>query len=82
MALIRGTEEIGKGNLDFKINSRVYSELKELTYRFNLMSEELHSAQAMIIEKKFNERQMTIAGLIQECLIPHKPLSFDNIDIT
>lgn len=53
--LLKGTHEIAKGNLDFKIETGARDEIGELSIRFNKMTEELKEAKAML-ERKVQAR--------------------------
>ena len=53
--LLKGTHEIAKGNLDFKIDVGEKDEIGELSVRFNKMTEQLKEAKAML-ERKVQAR--------------------------
>ena len=50
-ALVRGTEEIGRGNLSYRVAQRGRDELALLADRFNGMAQTLAGAQAKLIER-------------------------------
>ena len=68
--LVKGTERAGTGDLDFKIRVKSKDELGILAAAFNKMTDDLRSAQDILINKKTMEKELDIAKDIQLSIIP------------
>ncbi len=68
--LTRGTEEIGRGNLDYRIDVKSRTEVGRLAHTFNEMTGRLKEAQKAMIEKERLNRDLEIAHEIEEKLLP------------
>ncbi len=69
-ALARGTEIIGTGNLDYRIEIDSRDELGQLAREFNQMTAQIKEAKNKEIESRIMEEQMEMAKEIQEGLNP------------
>lgn len=69
-ALARGTEIIGTGNLDYRIEINSMDELGQLAREFNQMTAQIKEAKDKEIESRIMEEQIEMAKEIQEGLNP------------
>ncbi|MCK5598055.1 SpoIIE family protein phosphatase [bacterium] len=81
-SLMEGIVELGKGNLDFKINLSTKDEFGRLAGAFNRMSENLQFAQKQIIVKELMERDFKMAQEIQNALFIKEVPASEILDIT
>ena len=69
-ALTKGAEEIGQGNLAYRIEAKSRTELGRLAETFNNMTARLEAAQREMVEKERIRRELEIAHEIEEKLLP------------
>ncbi|MFH1680025.1 MAG: SpoIIE family protein phosphatase, partial [Candidatus Eisenbacteria bacterium] len=79
--LTRGTEEIGRGNLDYRIDVKSRTEVGRLASTFNEMTTRLKEAQKVLIERERLNRDLEIAHEIEEKLLPRPNLQVPGYDI-
>ncbi|MBN1825264.1 MAG: SpoIIE family protein phosphatase [Candidatus Eisenbacteria bacterium] len=79
--LTRGTEEIGRGNLDYKIVVKSRNEVGVLARTFNEMTGRLREAQRDLVEKERLGRELEIAHEIEEKLLPRPNLGIPGYDV-
>ena len=80
--LTRGTEEIGRGNLDYKIHVKSRNEIGILARTFNEMTSRLGEAQKQLVEKERLNRELEIAHEIEEKLLPRPNLQLPGYDVS
>ncbi len=68
--LTRGAEEIGRGNLAHRIQSKSRTEIGKLADTFNQMTARLEIAQREMVEKERIGRELEIARELEEKLLP------------
>lgn len=69
-ALTKGAEEIGQGNLAYRIATKSRTELGRLAETFNHMTARLETAQREMVEKERIRRELEIAHELEEKLLP------------
>lgn len=79
--LTKGTEEIGRGNLDTRIDVKSVTEVGRLADRFNEMAGRLQEAQRELVEKERLGRELEIAREIEEKLLPRPNLELPGYDV-
>jgi len=79
--LTKGTEEIGKGNLDYKIHVKSRTEVGRLAGTFNEMTTRLRNAQKELVEKERLNREIEIAHEIEEKLLPRPNLELPGYEV-
>ncbi|MBM3320651.1 MAG: SpoIIE family protein phosphatase [Candidatus Eisenbacteria bacterium] len=79
--LTRGTEEIGRGNLDYRIEVKSRTEVGRLARTFNEMTARLKEAQKAMIERERLNRDLEIAHEIEEKLLPRPNLEVPGYDV-
>jgi serine phosphatase RsbU (regulator of sigma subunit) len=79
--LTRGTEEIGRGNLDYRIDVKSRTEVGRLANTFNEMTARLKEAQKVLIERERLNRDLEIAHEIEEKLLPRPNLELPGYDV-
>jgi serine phosphatase RsbU (regulator of sigma subunit) len=79
--LTRGTEEIGRGNLDYRIDVRSRTEVGRLAHTFNDMTGKLKEAQKALIERERLNRDLELAHEIEERLLPRPNLEVPGYDV-
>lgn len=79
--LTKGTEEIGRGNLDYKIDVKSVTEVGRLADTFNEMTGRLKEAQRELVEKERLGRELEIAHEIEEKLLPRPNLVLPGYDV-
>jgi len=82
MSIAKGAEEIGKGNLEYKIAVHTKDELEFLSNQFNIMTGKLAQAQAAMLERERLKYELDIATSVQESLIPKKIPRIKNLNIS
>lgn len=82
MKIAKGAEEIGNGNLEYKISVNTRDELEFLARQFNIMTERLAEAQKIMLEQERLKYELDIATSIQNSLIPQKIPSIKGISIS
>jgi serine phosphatase RsbU (regulator of sigma subunit) len=84
-ALAKGSEIIGKGNLDYKVEIHTGDELEGLANSFNKMSSELKNFTAELrrttAEKERVEKELEIARGIQQSFLPETAPVIAGIDL-
>jgi serine phosphatase RsbU (regulator of sigma subunit) len=79
--LAKGTEEIGRGNLDYRIDVKSRTEVGRLAETFNEMTGRLKEAQKAMIERERLNRDLEIAHEIETKLLPRPNLEIPGYDI-
>ncbi len=69
-ALTKGAEEIGQGNLAYRITTKSRTELGRLAETFNNMTARLEVAQKEMVGKERIRRELEIAHELEEKLLP------------
>lgn len=77
-----GSEEIARGNLDYKIRVTGRTEVGRLAWQFNEMTSRLKEAQEDLVEQERLGKEIEIARQIEERLLPRKNLSLPGYDVT
>jgi sigma-B regulation protein RsbU (phosphoserine phosphatase) len=84
-ALSKGSETIGKGNLDYRVEIHTGDELEGLANSFNRMSLDLKRYTAELrrttAEKERVEKELEIARGIQQSFLPEAPPVVEGIDL-
>ena len=84
-ALATGSETIGRGNLDYRIEIRTGDELEGLANSFNKMSSDLKRYTAELrrttAEKERAEKELEIARGIQQSFLPEAPPLIEGADL-
>ncbi|MBN1191786.1 MAG: SpoIIE family protein phosphatase [Dehalococcoidales bacterium] len=84
-ALVKGSEAIGQGNLEYKVNINSGDELEELANSFNRMSTDLQKYTTELrrttAEKERVEKELEIARGIQQSFLPESPPEVDGVDM-
>lgn len=78
--LATGALEIGKGNLDKKIDIPGSDELGRLADIFNVMTSNLKNAQESMLEKQRMQEELKTAQYIQQTLLPEEYPDLPNIE--
>ncbi len=68
--LAEGVRIAGKGDLNHKINIKSRNELGLLANAFNIMTDDLKKAQMVELKKTAMEKELEIAGKLQDSLLP------------
>ncbi len=82
MQIARGAEEIGGGNLEYKIIVKTRDELEILANQFNIMTGKLEEAQNIMLEQERMKYELDIATSIQTSLIPKKIPELPGVSIS
>ncbi len=77
-----GSEEIARGNLDYKIRVKSRTEVGRLAWQFNRMTERIKEAQKNLVEQERLDKEIEIARQIEERLLPKKNLALPGYDVT
>lgn len=77
-----GSEEIARGNLDYKILVRSRTEVGRLAWQFNQMTSRLKEARDDLVEQERLGKEIEIASQIEERLLPRENLSLPGYDVT
>ncbi|MFH1279115.1 MAG: SpoIIE family protein phosphatase [Candidatus Eisenbacteria bacterium] len=79
--LTKGTEEIGRGNLDYRIAVKSVTEVGRLADTFNEMAGRLKEAQRDLVEKERLGVELEIAREIEEKMLPRPNLALPGYDV-
>ncbi|MCI0475494.1 MAG: HAMP domain-containing protein, partial [Anaerolineales bacterium] len=86
--LVRGTEEIGKGNLDYQIEIKSADEIGQLAQSFNRMTRDLHTITASrdeldreITDRQRAEESLRVLSARQESLLGAIPDIVMEVDV-
>ncbi len=79
--LTKGTEEIGRGNLDYRIEVKSRTEIGRLADTINEMARRLKTARKELIENERFERELEIAREIEEKLLPRPNLELPGYEV-
>ena len=82
MTIAKGAEEIGQGNLKYKISVNTKDELEFLANQFNIMTDQLEVAQQAMLEQERLKYELDIATSIQSALIPKEIPQIAGISIS
>ncbi len=82
MQIAKGAEEIGQGNLKYKISIKTKDELEFLADQFNEMTSKLDEAQKVMLEQERLKYELDIATSIQSALIPKKIPDIEGLSIS
>ena len=77
----KGAEEIGLGNLDYRIDVKSRTEIGRLADTVNEMARGLKKAQKELVENERFERELEIAREIEEKLLPRPNLELPGYDL-
>ena len=84
-ALAKGSQVIGRGNLDYKVEIHTRDELEGLANSFNQMSTDLKKYTAELrrttAEKERVEKELEIARGIQQSFLPEAPPAIEGVDL-
>ncbi len=78
--LTKGSEAIGRGNLDYKIHVKSRTEIGRLARQFNEMTTRLKGAQEELVEQERLGKEIEIAQEIEERLLPRPNLAIQGYD--
>jgi len=81
-ALLKGTQEIAKGNFTEKTVVNTNDELGVLSDSFNLMSDEIVRLMEQTAEKARMEKELETAQTVQNTLFPESKTTIGNVQIT
>ncbi|MBN1897133.1 MAG: HAMP domain-containing protein, partial [Spirochaetes bacterium] len=82
MKIAHGAQQIGNGNLQYKISVNTKDELEFLSNQFNIMTEKLEEAQKIMLKQERLKYELDIATGIQNSLIPQKIPSIKNMALS
>lgn len=80
-ALVRGAQEVGRGNYDFEIKAESYDEIGLLAQRFDEMRVNLKDYISRVKEGERVKRDLELARKIQESLLPKSAPSVTGVDL-
>ena len=84
-ALAKGSQVIGRGDLDYKVEIHTRDELEGLANSFNQMSTDLKKYTAELrrttAEKERVEKELEIARGIQQSFLPEAPPAIEGVDL-
>jgi serine phosphatase RsbU (regulator of sigma subunit) len=84
-ALAKGSQVIGRGDLDYKVEIHTRDELEGLANSFNQMSSDLKKYTADLrrttAEKERVEKELEIARGIQQSFLPESPPAIEGVDL-
>ena len=80
-SLVVGTQKIGEGDLDYKISIKSRDEYYNLATSFNLMTDNLKSYMAEMVEKERIEHDLQTASKIQSSILPEKDPSLEGYEV-
>jgi len=84
-ALAKGSQVIGRGDLDYKVEIHTRDELEGLANSFNQMSSDLKKYTADLrrttAEKERVEKELEIARGIQQSFLPEAPPAIEGVDL-
>lgn len=79
--LTKAVQKMAQGDLSIQVKTRANDETKILSEAFNSMTRDLQSAIDLKIEHEIIEKELDIAGSIQDGLFPEKIPSISGLDI-